>query len=94
MKAKWVLYALIVLLIPVATFAENISIKVEGMVCMSCVNHIKKVFGENQQIKTTEVDLKSKMVTLTTSEDAEISDDTLKQIIKDAGYEAVEIKRE
>ncbi len=81
------------LLLPVIVQAESISITVKGMVCSFCAQGIKKTFLKNQNVKEVKVDLESKLVSVQTIEGAAISDEEVKQIITDAGYEVLAINR-
>ncbi|WP_044642741.1 heavy-metal-associated domain-containing protein [Risungbinella massiliensis] len=59
-------------------------LKVEGMSCGHCVRAIEGAFQE-KAVKA-KVDLDAKTVTI----DGNVSTDTAKQIIEDAGYQVVE----
>lgn len=63
---------------------------VEGMSCDHCVNHVKDALYEVPGVTTAEVDLKSKTA-LIEAEDR-VSDSTLKEAVKDAGYDILKIE--
>jgi len=65
-------------------------LNIEGMVCMNCVKHVDKALRELQGVKGVEVSLGSKSAKVQMSGD--ISDDTLKSVIEDAGYQLVSIQ--
>lgn len=78
---------------PVLAQAEEITITVKGMVCSFCAQGIKKTFGKNENVKSIDVDLNQKLVTVETKKDLTISDKDIEQTIKDAGYEVLKIER-
>ena len=65
-------------------------LNIEGMVCMNCVKHVDKALRELQGVKEVEVSLESKSAKVQMSGD--LSDDTLKSVIEDAGYQLVSIQ--
>ena len=71
--------------------SEKIKVEVPGMVCQMCVQGMRKNFKsavENPD-KDVIVDLDKKTVTVTLKK--EISEDEIKQRVKDAGYNAKKI---
>jgi copper chaperone CopZ len=80
------------LISPVA-YAENISITVKGMVCSFCAQGIKKTFERKDGVEKVEVDLDKKIVTITSSSGATISDNDVRDGITNAGYEVLNIER-
>jgi mercuric ion binding protein len=73
--------------------ADDISVTVKGMVCSFCAQGIKKTFGSNEAVKEIDVNLDSKVVHITTHPQTSLSDDVIKQLITDSGYEVVGIER-
>lgn len=65
-------------------------LNIEGMVCMNCVKHVDKALRELQGVKEVEVSLESKSAKVQMNGD--ISDDALKSVIEDAGYQLVSIQ--
>ncbi|QEK13309.1 heavy-metal-associated domain-containing protein [Crassaminicella thermophila] len=65
-------------------------IKIEGMSCMNCVNHVKNAIEEISGIKTVTIDLQGKNAVVELSQD--VSDSILKEAVEEAGYDVVEIK--
>ena len=59
--------------------------RVEGMMCGHCVAHVKKALEEIEGVKEAVVDLDAKTATAHLAFD--VSDDTLKEAIIEAGYE-------
>ena len=64
-------------------------ISVEGMSCSHCVNHVSEALKEIGA-KDVQVNLEKKLATAEISQD--ITDDTIKLAIDDAGYDVVGIK--
>ena len=65
-------------------------LSIEGMMCQHCVAHVTKALQGIEGVSGVKVDLDSKSAEVTA--DASVSDDTLKQAVKDAGYEVTAIK--
>lgn len=65
------------------TEENNNTYIVKGMTCNHCVSNVKKHLGEAEQVENVEVDLNSGRVELK----GQISDDKVKAIIEDIGYE-------
>jgi copper chaperone CopZ len=63
------------------------------MVCSFCAQGIKKTFGRKESVKDVAVDLDTKVVTITTKDDASLPDTEIRESIVDAGYEVVKIER-
>ena len=62
------------------------TIKVEGMMCMHCVAHVKKALEGIEGVEEAVVDLDSNSATAKLS--ADVPDQVLVDAIVDAGYEA------
>ncbi|MGN0593810.1 MAG: metal-transporting ATPase, partial [Hominimerdicola sp.] len=63
--------------------------KIEGMMCNHCTGTVSKLLNEIDGV-TAEVSLEDKCAYIELSKD--ISDDDLKKVVTDAGYEVIEIK--
>ncbi len=83
----------ILLLISANAFADEISVKVQGMVCSMCAQGIKKKFTEIKEVKAIDVNLDQKVVSISTEEGKNIDDETIKRIITEAGYNVANIER-
>ena len=64
-------------------------IYVEGMMCDHCRMHVEKALNSIGGV-SAKVDLKAKTATVTM--DSNVSDDTLKKAVDDAGYKAVSVE--
>lgn len=76
-----------------AVFAETAKVTVKGMVCAFCAQGIKKKFGENPNVQSTEVNLDKKVVDLEFKKEKTLSDEEIKKLITEAGYNVVKIER-
>lgn len=65
-------------------------ITVEGMHCMHCAGSVEKAVSALSGIKEAKVNLDKKICTAKLS--GEVSDDDIKNAIKEAGFEAVSIE--
>jgi copper chaperone len=64
------------------------NIKIDGMTCMGCVNSVKNVLEKIPGVRSADVSLEQKQVTI--AYDAEIAHtDQFKNAIKEAGFEVV-----
>lgn len=90
---KNIVIALSVFLLAASAFAETAKVQVNGMVCAFCAQGIKKKFAENPNVESCEVDLDKKIVEIKMKKDKKVSDDEIKQTIKDAGYAVMRVER-
>ena len=80
-------------------YAKTIKIGVEGMVCDFCAQSIEKVFLKQPGVEKVDVNLEVGKVTVEMADvfkDDEdgISDERIKQLFLDAGYDVSSIKRD
>lgn len=73
--------------------AKPISIQVKGMVCAFCAQGIEKKFKALPEIGKVSVSLETKKVDLDTKDGKDISDDEIKKIITESGYDVLNIER-
>jgi len=76
-----------------AASADTIKATVNGMVCGFCATGIEKTFKAQPEVQTVNVDLKGKLVTVTTKTDQNLDDSKIKQLLKNSGYSVVNIAR-
>ncbi len=93
MKKLLCTFVVALILSPLVAQAEQITVTVKGLVCTFCAQGIKKSFMREEQVKNIAVDMETKKVTIETKGSSTISDEALRSIIKDAGFEVTEIKR-
>jgi len=63
---------------------------IEGMTCGHCRGKVEKAFKEQEAVKEVTVDLAEKNAVLELS--ADLSDESIKEIIEDVGYEVTGIE--
>ena len=82
---------LLIFLFPLLVFAHTIVVEVTGMVCQMCVQGMNKNFKSAvvNADKDVLVDLDKKTVTVNLKK--KISEDEIKERVKDAGYNAKKI---
>ena len=73
--------------------ADTIQATVNGMVCGFCATGIEKTFKAQPEIKTVDVDLQNKLVTLQTKHGQTIDDSKIRKLLGNAGYSVVGIVR-
>ncbi len=65
-------------------------ILVEGMSCGHCVKRIENALKGLEEVESVLVSLEDKKAEIVLKE--QVSDDKLKEVIEDAGYDVIEIK--
>ena len=73
----------------VSTAGEEIKVGVKGMVCAFCAQGIEKKFKAQSEVEKVDVSLENKFVKLTFKDGKKIPNETIAELLKDAGYEAV-----
>lgn len=73
--------------------AKTITAHVNGLVCEFCVSTLHKSFSEIEAIEDINVDLERKLITLNTYEGQDVSDETIKSVIVNNGYNVDKIER-
>ena len=64
-------------------------VNIPGMHCNMCVNKVTKFFMELDEVEDVEVDLETRMATITSEEP--LSEEVIKKTVSSAGYEATSI---
>lgn len=93
-KLNLVLIALLVHGVSIAqTFENQISVRINGMVCSFCAQGISKKFKAIESIDNVKVDLDNKIVKLLTKKGKSISDEEIKEVVTDSGFNLEKIER-
>ena len=71
---------------------QTIKVEVNGMVCAFCAQGIEKKMRSLSQTKDVYVDLKNRIVAVQLKDGQTLSHDTVKDLIKDAGYDVTKIE--
>ncbi|PRC90727.1 heavy-metal-associated domain-containing protein [Solimicrobium silvestre] len=87
-----VILATIVMANTAQAAVQTIKAEVNGMVCAFCAQGIDKKLRELPQIKAVYVNLKHKIVAVELKEDQTLSESTVKDVVKNAGYDVVNIQ--
>ena len=91
-------YKLLVLLIWLslcgAAAADTIQVTVNGTVCSLCATGIEKTFRAQPEVKTVDVDLENKLVTIQTKQGQTIDDSKIRKLLGNAGYSVVAVARQ
>ncbi len=74
-----------------ALATQTIKANVNGMVCAFCAQGIEKKMRALSQTKDVYVNLKQRIVAVELKDGQSLSNDTVKDLIKDAGYEVTRI---
>ena len=69
-------------------------VSVNGLVCDFCARSIEKIFKKKQSVKSIDVNLEKMLITINLKEGENLTDETIKKLILDSGYEVVEVFRE
>ncbi len=73
--------------------ADTIEMTVNGLVCGFCAQGIEKTLRKNDATEDVLVSLEKRLVAVATKPGANISDETLRGLLKDAGYDTRAIVR-
>ena len=80
------------LLCQVTFAAQTIKANVNGMVCAFCAQGIEKKMRALTQTKDVYVNLKQRVVAVEVKDGQTLTNDTVKNIVKNAGYEVTSIE--
>ncbi|MGL4772055.1 MAG: heavy-metal-associated domain-containing protein [Clostridium sp.] len=64
------------------------NVKIDGMSCNHCVGHVKSAFEGNENVTSLNVEIGLAVI------EGEITENEIKDIIEDEGYDIVEITNE
>ncbi len=76
-----------------ASFAEQVKISVNGLVCDFCARAIEKVFMKKDAVNTINVNLDKRLITINFKQGQSLDDATLTEAITEAGYNIDTITR-
>jgi mercuric ion binding protein len=77
-----------------AISADTIKATVNGMVCGFCATGIEKTFRAQPEVKSVDVDLENKLVTIQTKAGQKMDDAKIKKLLGNAGYSVVVVARQ
>ena len=76
-----------------AVSADTIKATVNGMVCGFCATAIERTFKKQPEVSTVNVDLKDRLVTVTTKPGQTLDDSRVKKLLTNSGYSVASINR-
>ncbi len=72
--------------------AAQITVNVQGMVCSFCAQGIEKKFKADPAVSAVKVDLKKKVVLLTTRDGQTLDEATIRKNIVDSGFNVTSVE--
>ncbi len=72
----------------------TVNVDINGLVCDFCARALEKVFGKQEAVDNITVNLDTKIVTIHFNEGQSLDDETITQLINDAGYSVEGIKHD
>lgn len=93
MKIITTLTALALLALSPLAFARTIEMNVDGLVCAFCAQGIEKTLRKQEATADVLVSLEHKLVAVALKNGQDITDDSLRTMLRDAGYTLRGIKR-
>jgi mercuric ion binding protein len=91
---KYLLTIIIIIGLTAAVSADTIRATVNGMVCGFCATGIEKTFKAQPEVKTVDVNLENKLVTIQTKQGQKMEDSKIKKLLGNAGYSVVAVARQ
>ena len=68
------------------------TLKISGMTCNHCVNHVKNALEDLVEVRSADVSLENN--TAVVALQADVSDETLRGAVEEVGYQIVSIENE
>ena len=87
------LVLIIVLSLSGAAAADTITATIHGNACNLCATAIEKTFRAQPEVKSVDVDLENRVVTIETKRGQTMDNDRMKKLLADAGYTVVTVAR-
>ena len=91
---KYLFTIIVIFGLTAAVSADTIKATVNGMVCGFCATGIEKTFKAQPEVKTVDVDLENKLVTIQTKQGRTLEDSKIKKLLGNAGYSVVAVARQ
>jgi copper chaperone CopZ len=73
--------------------ADTITATIHGNACNLCATAIEKTFRAQPEVKSVDVDLENRVVTIETKRGQTMDDAKMKKLLADAGYAVVSVAR-
>ena len=91
---KYLLTIIVIFGLTAAISADTIKATVNGMVCGFCATGIEKTFRAQPEVKSVDVDLENKLVTIQTKAGQKMDDAKIKKLLGNAGYSVTAVARQ
>ena len=91
---KYLLTFIMIFNLTAAVSADTIKATVNGMVCGFCATGIEKTFRAQPEVKSVNVNLENKLVTIETKQGRTLDDSRIKKLLGNAGYSVVAVARQ
>lgn len=91
MKKQWMMLA--ALMLTFQAHAATIEMTVDGLVCAFCAQGIEKKLRKIDATDDVFVSLEARLVAMTLKKNQDVADATLVELLKEAGYTVVGIRR-
>ena len=72
---------------------STVSVQITGMHCESCAKSLKKKLKKQDSVENISVDFSTQTFTIDVKDSANLTNETIKEIIDWGGYELIEVKR-
>ncbi len=79
--------------LPLAVNAETIEMQVNGLVCAFCAQGIEKNLRKQSATEDVFVSLKDGLVAVALKAGASVTDESLRELLREAGYTLVDVRR-
>lgn len=77
---------------PAAPSTGDVQVHVNGLVCDFCARALEKVFGKEEAVNNIDVNLDTKIITITFNQKQSLSDERITTLITDSGYNVQDIQ--
>ena len=91
---KYLLTIIVIFALAAVVSADTIKAIVNGMVCGFCATGIEKTFKAQPEVKTVDVDLEKRLVTIQAKQGQTLDDAKIKKLLGNAGYSVVTVARQ
>jgi periplasmic mercuric ion binding protein len=91
---KYLLTIIVIFGLAAVVSADTIKATVNGMVCGFCATGIEKTFKAQPEVKTVDVDLEKRLVTIQAKQGQTLDDAKIKKLLGNAGYSVVTVARQ
>ncbi len=73
--------------------AKKFVVQAEGMTCQACVEMVTDAFHEFEGVNNVSVDLENQTITVQSTDETNITDDQIIELLDKRGYKFISIKR-